>query len=248
MRLDNIEFDPVTIFYGSNRSDKSTLLNIIARKITIDMKNRGNDSAYLQQLIDNCRAEFHWNYSDGLPFDSRFIRSKDVMHEIVRIRKKNETLKNHIKETAPHLYNRFFMGNPTDGKDYVWSDDRWIFRAMENFDSAMSNGELAYQYFENSIGIDSLVMLDEPENSLSPKSQRNLADMIHSYSRFFKCQFIIASHSPFMLSIPGAKIYNLDEHPVKISKWNELENMHIYIDLFKRLINESNTAPNPKSV
>lgn len=248
MRLDSIEFDPVSIFYGSNGSGKSTLLNIIARKIAIDMKDRGNDSAYLQQLIDNCRAEFHWNFGDGLPIDSRFIRSEDVMHEIVRLRKKNETIKNHIKETSPKLYKRFFMGNPVERKKYVWSDDSWVFSALENFDSAMSNGELAFQYFENSIATESLIMLDEPENSLSPKFQRNLADMIHSYSRFFNCQFIIASHSPFMLSISGAKIYNLDEHPAKVSKWNELENMHIYIELFKRLINESNATPNPETI
>lgn len=242
MHLDSIEFDPVTILYGSNGSGKSTLLNIIARKVAIDMKDRGNDSAYLQQLIDNCRVEFHWDYRNGLPIDSRFIRSEDVMHENVRFRKTNETIKNHIKDTVPHLYDQFFRSSPTERKKHVWSDDSWIFGALENFDSAMSNGELAFQYFENNIGIESLVMLDEPENSLSPKFQRNLADMIQSYSRHFKCQFIIASHSPFMLSIPGAKIYNLDEHPVKVSKWNELENMHIYIELFKRLINESDAA------
>ncbi len=249
MHLDSIEFDPVTIFYGSNGSGKSTLLNIIARKIAIEMKDRGNDSGYLQQLIDNCHADFHWDFKDGLPIDSNFIRSEDVMHEIVRIRKKNETLKNHIKETAPdYIYQQFFMSDPTKRKEYVWSDDSWIFAAMENFDSAMSNGEQAFQYFENSICPDSLIMLDEPENSLSPKFQRNLADMIHSYSRFFNCQFIIASHSPFMLSISGARIYNLDKHPVKVSKWSELENMQIYIELFKRLISESNATPNPETI
>lgn len=234
LKLREIEFDPITIFYGSNGSGKSSILNIIARGIDIEMKDRGNDSEYLQRIIDDCRAQFHLKFS-GLPEGSAFIRSEDVMHSIVKIRQKNEAIKKHIKKTSPHLYERFFMGRPDEEKEYVWSDDHWIFKALEGFNDAQSNGELAYQYFENTIGMNSLTILDEPENSLSPKFQRNLAEMLSSYARFFNCQFIIASHSPFMLGIPGAKIYNLDEHPACISQWHNLENMQIYKELFDSL-------------
>ena len=32
---------------------------------------------------------------------------------------------------------------------------------------------------------------------------------------------------------PGAKIYNLDDNPVKIERWTELENVRTYYDFFK---------------
>lgn len=48
--------------------------------------------------------------------------------------------------------------------------------------------------------------------------QMELVDYIIGVARFFDCQFIISSHSPFFLSIPFAKIYDMDCYPVKIRK------------------------------
>ena len=55
-----------------------------------------------------------------------------------------------------------------------------------------------------------------------------LVELIYGLARFFKCQFIIETHSPFLLSISDAKIYNLDKVPVFSQKWFELENMQHY--------------------
>ncbi len=96
-----------------------------------------------------------------------------------------------------------------------------------------SNGQTALEFFDKELKEDSLYLLDEPENSLSPKFQIELIQLISELSRFFKCQFIIATHSPFLLSIPNAKIYDLDSIPVVTKKWYELENMKIYYNFFK---------------
>ena len=76
--------------------------------------------------------------------------------------------------------------------------------------------------------------MDEPENSLSPKMQIKLVSMLQEMSRCCGCQFIIATHSPFILSINGARIYDLDEVPVDIKKWWELENPRIYFEFFEK--------------
>ena len=52
--------------------------------------------------------------------------------------------------------------------------------------------------------------------------------------RFYGCQFIIATHSPFLLSMKGAKIYDLDEEPVDVKRWYELENVRAYYEFFKK--------------
>lgn len=232
-KLHSIDFDPVTIFYGSNGSGKSTVLNVIARKLKIKMKDSGNDALAFQPFIDSCHyiSSLHKEYGD-IPEPSIFIRSEDVMHEIVKFRQKNERIKVFVKDKYPHLYERYF-NNPTGKKEYLWSYESWIEEALSDFCEGRSNGELALGYFRDMISPDSVVLLDEPENSLSPKFQHDLANMLTDYSRFFKCQFIIATHSPFLLAIPGAKIYDLDATPTTVKLWTDLENIKLYAQLFK---------------
>ena len=97
-----------------------------------------------------------------------------------------------------------------------------------------SNGETALEYFNNKITNDTLYCLDEPENSLSPKLQLKLVEMLEGLARFNGCQFIIATHSPFLLSMSGARIYDLDETPVDIKRWWEVENPRIYFEFFNK--------------
>ena len=75
--------------------------------------------------------------------------------------------------------------------------------------------------------------MDEPENSLSPERQQELLRYLEDSARFFGCQFIIATHSPFLLSMKGAKIYDMDEDPADVKKWTQLSNVRAYYDFFK---------------
>ena len=105
-------------------------------------------------------------------------------------------------------------------------------RLMRNVDM-QSNGETAIKYYTERIDRDALYLIDEPENSLSATRQKELAEYIHQSARFFGCQFVISTHSPFFLAMPGAKIYNLDLYPARECKWTELENVRAYYDFFK---------------
>jgi predicted ATPase len=97
-----------------------------------------------------------------------------------------------------------------------------------------SNGESAFLYFSEKIKENGLYLLDEPENSLSPERQQELLQFLEDSTRFFGCQFVIATHSPFLLSMKGAKIYDLDEDPVDIKKWTELSNVRAYYEFFQK--------------
>lgn len=74
----------------------------------------------------------------------------------------------------------------------------------------------------------------EPENSLSPEKQIELIKFLEDSSRFFHCQFIISTHSPFILSMRNALIYDMDHVPVCRSKWTKLKNVRMYYDFFKQ--------------
>ena len=97
-----------------------------------------------------------------------------------------------------------------------------------------SNGETAMQFFRDYLLPDSLYLLDEPEVSLSPANQVKLAEEIVNMSRFLKCQFIIATHSPFMLGTLNAKIYNIDTSDYREEAWTDLENVRYFYDFFKK--------------
>ena len=97
-----------------------------------------------------------------------------------------------------------------------------------------SNGESAFRYFTNKITEDRLYLLDEPENSLSPERQMELCQFISDSARFMGCQFVISTHSPFLLSMKGAKVYDLDSDPVDVRQWTQLKNVRAYYDFFKQ--------------
>ena len=105
---------------------------------------------------------------------------------------------------------------------------------LESSKQELSNGETAFKYFVETIKENSLVLLDEPENSLSAKWQVELSYFLLGTVLENNCQLIISTHSPFLLSLRGARVYDLDTMPIMEKKWNELENVQCYYDLFKR--------------
>lgn len=68
---------------------------------------------------------------------------------------------------------------------------------------------------------------------LLPQNQVKLAEKINDMARYLGVQFIIATHSPFMLGNLNAKIYNLDTKDYRVENWNELENVKYFYEFFK---------------
>ena len=95
-----------------------------------------------------------------------------------------------------------------------------------------SNGENAFSYFADRIRENALYLLDEPENSLSAERQLELARFLEDSVRFFGCQFILSTHSPFLLSLRDARIYNFDARPISVCRWTELKNVRTFFDFF----------------
>lgn len=241
-RFYDIKFDTTTIFYGDNGSGKSTLLNIITETINKSSKiiKRKNDivkSEYFDMYINECK----YYVQNNIPLDSKIICSEDIFKNILSKRKENQE-KNSAREDLKKQYLQYKYNpiNYTSLENLSLSvetrkktQSKFIKSRIEENSREFSNGQTALDFFDKELQENRLYLLDEPENSLSPKFQLELVQLINELSRFFKCQFIIATHSPFLLAIPNAKIYNLDETPVAEKKWYELENMQIYYNFFK---------------
>ena len=99
-----------------------------------------------------------------------------------------------------------------------------------------SNGQLAFLFFTTSIPENSLVLLDEPENSLSPGKVLELADYLQASVRL-GTQLILSTHSPLLLAMEGAAVYDFDSDPVCRRAWYELESVRIYQRFFQEKSN-----------
>lgn len=236
-----IDFTNITILYGGNGSGKSTALNIIAEKTKVIREAIYNKSSFFQDFVDLCSI----NIDYSIPSHSRIITSDDVFDYMLNIRNINEGIDSKREDLFTDYletkYSKFRMNSLDDYEQLAKvnrarsvTQSKYIKgNLMENI-REYSNGENAFKYFMSKIEENGLYILDEPENSLSPNRQIQLAKFIEDAAKYLGCQFIIATHSPFMLAMDNAKIYDLDEDPVDIKKWVDLENVREYYNFFQR--------------
>lgn len=240
-RFERIDFEPVTILYGGNGSGKSTALNVIAEKLDLRRDSNFNKSNFFNDYMVLCKASM----CKRLPAHSRIITSDDVFDYMLNIRNINDGID--IKREA--LFEDYLDSKYSDFQirsiaDYEQlkkvnsarqkTQSKFVRANLIDNVREYSNGESAYTYFSEKIQDNGLYLLDEPENSLSPMRQEELVGLIENAARFFGCQFIISTHSPFLLAMKHAKIYDLDENPVDIKHWTELENVRTYYEFFQR--------------
>lgn len=241
-----IDFEPITILYGGNGSGKSTALNVIAEKTGVNRDSLYNRSNFFFDYVNICDMAIA---GDSIPKNSSIITSDDVFDYLLNIRNLNEGIDQKREELFDeYLYLKYSKYQIKSIEDYdklkkinsarSKTQSRFIRNELMNNVREYSNGESAFRYFTEKIEENGLYLLDEPENSLSPKRQIELMKFIEDYARFMGCQFIISTHSPFLLSMHGAKIYDLDENPVDVRHWTELENVRIFYDFFKKFENE----------
>jgi predicted ATPase len=74
-----------------------------------------------------------------------------------------------------------------------------------------SHGESFLALFQN-LPNKGIYILDEPEAALSPQRQLTFLAIINELEKSGNAQFIIATHSPILLSYPNAIVLNLDNN------------------------------------
>lgn len=237
--LTELVFEPVTILYGGNGSGKTTALNVMADKLSLTRATLCNSSAFMADYLALCGAEH-----GSIPLRSRIITSDDVFDYMLNLRQLNERVSIRREEmfeeyTSAKRSNDFRLRSMEDYEELrrinqarSMTQSRYVRSRLVGEVREHSNGESAMQYFAGNISDDSLYLLDEPENSLSPEKQQELLRFLEESARFFGCQFVIATHSPFLLSMRGAKVYDLDAEPAAVRRWTELGAVRAYYDFF----------------
>jgi len=238
--LESLSFEPITILYGGNGSGKSTLLNVIAQKLSLDRSAPFNNTPYFEDYLRFCS----YSISKSIPEKSKLIASDDVFDLLLDTRAINEGVERRrqelFEEYKEHYENPYQLRSLEDIEEFKERYEAkrktksvYVSRRLPKEIQTRSNGESAFAYFTGEIKEDALYLLDEPENSLSAELQIRLASFLEESARFYGCQFIISTHSPFLLSMKGAAVYDLDKAPVGRVRWTELENVRAYRDFFE---------------
>ena len=172
------------------------------------------------------------------------ITSDDIFDYLLDLR----SINSHVNRRKDELA-RYYLDNKYNSKDisiFDYDEIRKNYETktatmskfirgnlMNNTISLQSNGESSLMFWEKEIKENGIYILDEPENSLSAENTLKLKKFIEESVRFFNCQFIISTHSPFLLNLNEAIIYDLDKKDFTPVKYEDIPSVRTYYEFFK---------------
>jgi predicted ATPase len=194
---------PVTFFVGENGSGKSTLLEALARKCQI----------YIWRGEERTRAVINY-YEDMLSLYLEAVWTDGTVP--------GSFFSSQIFHHFAKLVDEWEADNPGQ-IDYFGGKSLLT----------QSHGQSIMSFFKSRYKIKGLYLLDEPETALSPKTQLELLKLLREMTKLGHAQFIIATHSPILLSCPGSAIYSFDYVPLKAVSYEETDHYQIYKKFMK---------------
>jgi predicted ATPase len=207
---------PVTFFVGDNGSGKSTLLDAITRKCGVHVWDTPK------------RHRAHEN-----PYETRLVDFIDVVWGAQRV--------------AGSLFRAESFRELADFLDDVAICDpgRLQYHGGQMLNT-LSHGQGMLAYFRNRCDRKGLYLLDEPESALSPANQVAFLQLLQGFASQAHAQFIIATHSPILLALPGAQIFSFDGPHIQEVSYQETEHYQVYKHFFDHQDGLSNAPAEAK--
>ena len=225
---------PVTFLVGENGSGKSTFLEALAwaiQAVTVGSEPLDQDPT-LEHVRPLGRAlRPVWNSRVRRGF---FLRAEDFFGFVKRTNRSRaefEAEGRRVRAERPDLpqgeLNR--IASPFEGSARALAE-----RYGEDMD-ARSHGEQFLAFFQSRLVPGGLYLLDEPEVPLSPSRQLALLSILKSEVEGQKPgQFVIATHSPILMALPGARILSFDQTPIQEVAYEDLEHVRLTRDFLNR--------------
>lgn len=195
---------PVTIFCGDNGSGKSTLLKAICRRCNIHI----------------------WEGVPRVPY--QYNKYENMLPQALEVRWVNGSVQGsffspELFRNYSQLVDEWAMGSPGILKHYGGSSL-----------VSQSHGQSFMAYFSSIYRVEGVYFLDEPEAALSPRTQLELLALLAEMSLKKHAQFIIATHSPILMSCGQASLYSFDGEVIEPIAYQSTEHYRVYKDFFSR--------------
>ncbi len=189
---------PVTLFIGENGTGKSTLLKALAYKCGIHI----------------WESEFNLRYKLN-PYE-------DGLYKAISIQWENDPVPGSF--FGAQIFSHFAKVL----EEWAIND-----AAMLNYFGGQSlitqsHGQSLMSYFHSRYTREGLYFLDEPETALSPSSLIELLNLLIKINRQGHAQFLIATHSPFLLACPDSQIYSFDKKKIIPVKYKDTDHYKLY--------------------
>lgn len=210
--LDVLDLHPkITFIVGENGSGKSTLMEAIAVSFGFNPEG-GTKNFGFGTRASHSELHEYIRLSKGVkrPDDGFFLRAESFFNVATEIEKLDQG------PGGPPIINSY------GGKSL----------------HEQSHGESFWSLVMHRFGGKGFYLLDEPEAALSPQRQLALMSRIHQLVND-NSQFVIATHSPILMTYPDAYIYSCSESGMQRVGYEETEHfqvMHDFVVNPKRML------------
>lgn len=183
--LDALELHPaVNFFVGENGSGKSTVLEAIAVSMGFNAEGGSRNFRFTTRSSESSLGDvIRPHRTLKRPRTGYFLRAESFFNVATEI----ERIDAASTRGAPIR-------------------DSYGPRALHE----QSHGESFWSLFMHRFGEDGLYLLDEPEAALSPARQMAFLVRMHELVQQ-RCQFIIATHAPILLTYPNARVWSFTD-------------------------------------
>ncbi|QST00637.1 AAA family ATPase [Pontibacillus sp. ALD_SL1] len=221
--FDHLTFKkPITILVGENGTGKSTFLEGLATNVGSILI--GGESIDLDPTLDPVRPlgdamKVTWRVrtNKGL-----FFRAEDFISftkRIAKVREESKEKLREIKEKDPYSLEVLPYASTIHELKQLYGDGLEI----------RSHGESFLDLFQARFKSGGVYILDEPEAPLSPLKQLSLISIIKDMVKE-DAQFIIATHSPILMALPDADIYQIEEGNLTNVSFEDIEHVKLTKD------------------
>ncbi len=197
---------PVTIFVGENGTGKSTLLEAIAVSFGFNAEGGSRNFNFHTRKTHSELCDCIRLGKNGSPKDGYFLRAESFYNVATNI----DVMDEHPTHLAPPVINSYGGTSLHE----------------------MSHGESFFALIHNRFSGNGFYILDEPEAALSPM---RLMALLVEIDRLVKnnSQFIISTHSPILMTYPGAEILELSENGIESVNYKDTEHYRVTKDFLE---------------
>jgi len=175
----------------------------------------GENGTGKSTLLEGIAVAYGFNAEGGTQ-NYRFSTYQDVseLEEAIRL------VKGYRKRNSGYFFRAESFFNVATVTNLQYNDDG----RLPDY-HAQSHGESFLSFLQDEAR-EGVYLMDEPEAALSP--QRQLTLMRHIYYMAMEgSQFIIATHSPILLGLPGAQILNFSDEGIWPIRYEDTESYQI---------------------